>query len=419
MDTSVDRPASPPSGPVLDDPALPVAQLLEGGAELRAALAAALGRERDGKGGEVRPVYVRWRPGRSLTVRYVAETGEDDAPGLVAHMAPRLPEGVPVLEGDLGRVAVWPLTDDPWLPGLRVALDPERVRTMLASLGIPRAPVALGLRAYRPGRRAVVAVVTGPYRVYLKVVRPSRIGALQARHRALEAHVPVPRSHGWSEDLGIVVLEARAGRTLREAILAGDEVPSPAEIRRVVTAMPDIGGEPVRSQVDAGLAHLDVARRLAPDAMRGLDRLDLEIPPPGRTRTIHGDLHESQILVRDGGITGLLDVDTAGVGVPLDDWATLLAHLAAWHDLIHDQARDLAGGEERSRVAAYAEEVLDIALTEGAPADLHPRVAAVLAGLAVGAFSAQAADWPALVDRRVRLASAWLRGEGGASFARG
>src|SRR5690606_31545657 len=133
-----------------------------------------------------------------------------------------LPEGAAVLRSELGEVAAWPVAGDPALPGLSAALDPQAVREMLAPLGVPRGPVALRLRAYRPGRRAVVEATMGGHRFFVKVLRPSRIEALQLWHRALEGILPVPASHGWSSDLGLVVLEARRGTTVREALIRGE-----------------------------------------------------------------------------------------------------------------------------------------------------------------------------------------------------
>lgn len=143
--------------PALDDPALPVGALLDQGAP--ALLAAAVA----GGGGEPRsltPRQTTYHPGRSLTVRYDAtvrwRAGPVTNEMLVAPTGGQLPDGALVLEDGEHQVAVWRVPDDPFLPGLAPALDPGRAREMLADLGAPVALCTPRLRAYRPGRRAVV-----------------------------------------------------------------------------------------------------------------------------------------------------------------------------------------------------------------------------------------------------------------------
>lgn len=396
----------------LRDPALPALQeLLEGGAELWRAAAGS-------EDARVQPVQVRWQLGRSLTVRYAVSDERADSPGgvgVVAHLGDR-PEGdVTVLRGDLGEVALWRLAEDPWLPGMRVALDPDSVRDMLATLGVARGLVALRLRAYRPGRRAVVEVQTDAFRCFLKVVRPHRIVALQRRHQVVAGRLPVPLSHGWSPELGLIVLEARRGMTLHEALASGEPLPTAGDVRQLLDGLPDLapsgeGASAAPSQVQAGIDHLPLVRRLAPEAARELDGFDLEAMV-GRTRriqTVHGDLHEAQLLVEDGRLSALLDIDTVGAGDPRDDWATFLGHLAV-------RSQECESGE-RGRVHAYSRDVAEVlrAYSQRPDGDeeASARVAAVIVGLATSAFASLAPNWAELADARVRLAALWLSGEG-------
>lgn len=400
----------------LRDPGLPALQeLLLHGDDLWGALGRAPR--------EVRVVQARWRPGHSLAVRYEAlppdpvepKAGarDDAAPAVafVAYHGVKMPEDVAVLRGGAGEVALWPIAEDPWLPGMRVALDPAAVREMLAPLRVPRAPVALRLRAYRPGRRAVVEATTGGYRFFVKVLRPGAIERLQVRHRVMEGIVPVPASHGWSPQMGLVVLEGRPGKTLREALAQGDAVPEPRSIAGLLEALPEIGdGLRASTQVQAGVAQLNLVRRLAPETAPLLEGFDLAaaVGPSANTHTVHGDLHEAQLLVEDGLVTGLLDVDTVGRGDPRDDWATFLGHLV----VRHQESR----GPERERLRRYAREVAELLTSryrgDGDPHAIDARVAAVVVGLSTGPFAAMVPDWAALVDARVALAAAWLRGEG-------
>src|SRR5690606_15772914 len=151
-------------------------------------------------------------------------------------------------------------------------------------------------------------------------------------------------------------------------------------------------------------------RRLSPEATRALEGYDLTAAM-GATNgsiTVHGDLHESQLLVEHGRLVAVLDVDTAGLGDPRDDWATFLGHL-------HVRALD-ARGEERRRTARYALEVAEVLFAEATSdrgrAEVEARVAGVVLGLATGAFAVMAPDWAEYTDRRVDLAVRWLRGEG-------
>jgi aminoglycoside phosphotransferase (APT) family kinase protein len=63
---------------------------------------------------------------------------------------------------------------------------------------------------------------------------------------------------------------------------------------------------------------------------------------------VHGDLHDAQVLLTDGAITGLLDVDGAGPGLMAEDAGNLVAHLEVLADL-HPEVAD--------RALAYADEV--------------------------------------------------------------
>ncbi len=114
---------------------------------------------------------------------------------------------------------------------------------------------------------------------------------------------------------------------------------------------------------------------------------------------VHGDFCESQLLVDGGVVTGLLDVDTAGRGHRIDDWATMLAHLVLLERVL-----------PRPRTVVRHRAEVEAALLRRWPAaQLRPRVAAVLLGLATGPFRVQQADWPARTEERIALAEAWAR----------
>jgi hypothetical protein len=211
---------------------------------------------------------------------------------------------------------------DPGLPGLATACDPAAVSALLSSFGVPRAPVRLRMRAYRPRRRAVIEAWTAGARVFLKVLRPGQVADLHRRHRLLyEAGVPVPRSLGWSDD-GLLLLQALAGTGLRERLRnGGEQVPSGADLLTLLDRLPPAVAElPRRTAWAENAAHYagvlgaalpaeaTRARQLAGRVTAALSEL-----PPGREAT-HGDLYESQVLLDGRRVSGLLDVDTAGRG---------------------------------------------------------------------------------------------------------
>ena len=124
------------------------------------------------------------------------------------------------------------------------------------------------------------------------------------------------------------------------------------------------------------------------------DGLDPVLPAP-----VHGDFYENQLLVADGALVGLLDVDTAGSGDRLDDLACLLGHLSV-----------LAGyGAERSTGRAWhlMEEYRKAFEVDVPPAELYRRVAAVVLSLATGPYRVQEHDWPVTTWDRLALAEAW------------
>jgi aminoglycoside phosphotransferase (APT) family kinase protein len=330
---------------------------------------------------------------------------------LVTHTDPRgFPEGAFVLEQANARVAVWRFPFDPYLPGLPSALDRDRVRTMLDGLGIAGGAVRLRTRSYRPSRRAVVEVsvnADGTTRrvVYLKVTSGSRAPELADRYRHLRAHVPVPRVVGVAADLGIVAFDALTGRTLSESVLTeGAALPPPLELLElshrlrgsglVSTASPRAFADPQR--------HVRTLLTLAPDLERTIrDVADAAALVAGPEQVVHGDLHGGQVLVDDGAIVGLLDVDGAGTGLLAHDAGSLVAFLQA----LSDQRPDVT-----ERATAYADEVAQVYRGEVGRSALARATAGAWLALAATAQRSRQDDWPELLRRRVsRAAEALVR----------
>jgi hypothetical protein len=345
-----------------------------------------------------RVTQVVYRPGRSLTVVYdchlVDGRGARYRRSIVLADGPKAPQGGAEVEGDGHGLVGWVYPHDPALPGLAMWFDEPSRAELLSATGLS-GPGTLRARSYRPGRRAVLELGFGDRRVFVKAVRPRTVPDLQARHRLLADVMPVPASLGWLPDDGVVVMEGLAG----ESMLAGGGEPSPAAIEGLLDLIPesDFRVAPLRDRVDGHARRLTavlpaVAGRVAALAGR-LSSLEPEPRVPA-----HGDLHAGQIMLHSGRVSGLIDVDTVGMGERSDDLASLIGHL-------HVSA---LGGN--ARLAGVAEGLLAGFERTVDRAVLRPRIAAAVFGYAAGPWTRQADRWEGRVIERLDAAEAWLGG---------
>ena len=400
---------APPARPLAVDPHLPlVATLLS--AEADELLGAALAPS-DGRLLAARPIDIAWWPGRSITVAYAVDvawsSGLESVETLVAKVGDTIPEDALVLAGELGDVALWRAPHDPALPGLAPALDPEVLAALLADLGAPVDPSGLStrIRSYRPGRRAVVEVTAPTARLFLKVVRPHRAGAIHERHRALRDHLPVPESLGCSPRHGVVALEALPGDTMRDLFATGAALPGGTAIIELLDALPapldgatSWGWRAAELGEVVAAASPELAHRVRELAAR-LEAHESALDPARHPAVpVHGDLHDAQLLVQDGGVSGLLDVDTHSIGRRVDDLATMIGHLSTLATAVpHGEA-----------VRAHAQRLLEHFDRQVDPVDLRRAVAAVVLGLATGPFRVVEPGWQVATAQRVELAGRWL-----------
>ncbi|MGY2129687.1 hypothetical protein [Blastococcus sp. SYSU DS0617] len=363
----------------------------------------------------LRPTGTSVQPGGAATVQYAAEVtwadGRSTRESLAATSGARIPVGATVLEGEADgeRVTVgvwrWPL--DPALPALAWASSAAAAAPRLAELGLTDGPVRLRLRSYRPGRRAVIEATTGAGSLFLKVVRPVAVARLVERHAVLTG-VPVPPVLAATDD-GVVVLPGLTGTPMRDLIAAGGGgLPDATALDALLDGLPEAAAHvtavgrsrPGDARGRAG-DHATVLGLVAPELRPRLDRLTavLRAAEPGKHPEVpvHGDFYESQLLVEAGSVVGLLDVDTVGRGHRIDDWATLLGHLALLETILPAPA-----GAGR-----YRAELEGAALRRWPATQLRPRVAAVLLGLATGPFRVLQADWAAGTEARIALAERW------------
>jgi hypothetical protein len=372
-----------------------------------------LGVALDGYGGRLtalRVVTVGVQPGGATVVQYAAEVQRADGTTtretLAATTGSRIPQGAAVLASGGVEVGVWRWPQDPALPALATAADPDRLAAALHALGMPRqTPPNVEVRAYRPGRRAVLELTGGGPRLFLKIVRPDAVQGLRERHDLLATHVPVPRPLATTPD-GMLVLSEAAGTPVRTLLSRGAPPPPPTALAAVLDALPPaLLGLPARRTHLQRVAHFaDVLSHTAigTDGERAeLDALTarLTVVDGGAHPSVpvHGDFYESQLLASGGRITGLLDVDTAGWGHRIDEWATLLAHLSVL--ALHGSPAARGYG---AQVLAHAEERFP-------RAQLRPRIAAAVLGLATGPFRVQQEGWGERTRERLRLATRWAR----------
>jgi aminoglycoside phosphotransferase len=337
-------------------------------------------------------VRVRWPDGHISEERLAVYTG-------------RPPKGALVVGNGAEQVAVWRFPHDPYLPALASAMNPDAVASLLRSFGLGDGPVRLVLRAYRPRRRAVVEAVGPAGRLFLKVVRPSRVEPLHRRHRLLTgAGVPAPPSLGYTPE-GLLVLQVLPGRTLREVLGEGEAaLPSGASILALLDRLPEelLQAPERRSRLARADHYASVVANVLPDRAEQIRQLGAAITAEAGTGPVvpvHGDFYENQIRVDQGRITGLLDIDTAGPGDRLDDLGCLLGHLSVLSQL--DPARASAINQAGSRYLGVFERSVD-------PADLRYWVAAVVLSLATGPYRVQEPGWEQATRARLDLVEQWV-----------
>jgi aminoglycoside phosphotransferase len=340
---------------------------------------------------------ISYRPERRLTVVY--DTVDAEGTHLpVVLTAGEIPAEAALLESAGHRLGAWTAWRDPAIPGLALVLDPRTRRELLGSLGVPDVATTARMRSYRPGKRAVVEVTGDGVRLFVKTIRPKDVTALQEAHTALADSLPIPRSLGWSPEAGIVVLEPLPGVPLSSA---PDQGPDARSVLGLLERIPSLDRKvsPRRRRLTT---HLHLLRRVVANQEHCLQRIeraaeslvDFEPVP------VHGDFHSGQILVSHRTLTGLVDIDTVGMGNRADDHANLLAHL-------HIIALRNPGGA----AARYGELVYRAAVTQNATDDLRIRVAATMLGYASGPWSRQESGWPARVDRLIEAGCEWLPGD--------
>ncbi|MFA4842026.1 MAG: aminoglycoside phosphotransferase family protein [Agrococcus sp.] len=252
--------------------------------------------------------------------------------------APMDEHTVELLDASGRRLTAWAYPQDPALPSLPAVSYPEAAGVVLSKFGIAAEGAKLRMEAYRPGKRAVLRVETATDRWFAKVVHPSLASSIHDLHeRFRAAGVPVPRSLGFSE-AGLVLLGELPGvpaidvfeRIDRATFARGLD-----DLTRHIASVPVAIGarESLARRVDWYAERMQetaplFGRQTARLAQAVAERYRATVLP--RPVTIHGDLHLGQVFVDEAApstITGILDIDTAGLGDPADDRGALFGHV--------------------------------------------------------------------------------------------
>jgi aminoglycoside phosphotransferase len=299
------------------------------------------------------PGSLHHRPGAGVTGVFPIEVAPPAAPGHRGRPRPTSAPGYACITSctlrepgeevrvfhrrDADTLFAWIHPADPLLPGLPLALDVGRA-TMLAfgSSQDPRDTV-LDLRSYRPLRRAVVHVQNGEDHRYLKALRRNAAAPLAERHRLLqEAGVPAPVLDGEPVQ-DVIAMRPATGRPLAELLMSdGAAEVEPHALVRVLTSLPAaVMSLPVRAPWSARvLDYAEGAVAALPSQADRIRRVAAGIDDAVRSTAAgplvptHGDFYEGNLLIRDGLVSGLLDVDALGPGRLVDDLACFLGHLA-------------------------------------------------------------------------------------------
>ena len=405
--------AAPDDPSMIDDPVLPAAAHLTGphaidvvGAAIAATGSTLL---------DCRPVHVQYRPENDLIVRYSATVRRADgttardtllAGATTAGVHPGTVPVESVTDDGLTITAgVWRWPFDPVLVDLDRVASPHRAARVLR--GLVDGQVRVEVVVYRPCERVVVRVTDGSGTVrYVKLVAPDAVAALADRHIRLDAAgLPVPRVLATGDSW--IAMSEMPGLTLRDVIKSGTHDPRPSgrELVALTARLAEVDlahHRPVRRRLDDAVAHAAMLASVHPASRERLAELSALFAsesartPDGGRVTIHGDLHEGQLVVDGGHVTGLIDVDDAGPGARIDDLANLLGHL---------RFRAIAGSDRSDELTRYAAGIrreLD-AHVDGAELDVA--TAAALTGLATGPFRIQQAGWQGQVDRVLDVAA--------------
>lgn len=358
---------------------------------------------------------VHHRPGAGVTVGYtvaVAGEGRDRYYCISTARIPDNPQGRTTRHRlpSGSQATIWQHPWDPFLPALPQACDARWVSRWLG------ADVQLYLMSYRPTRRAVIRVDNAEGESqYLKVVRPSELDDLTARHRILqEGGVPAPRILAQRPQ-GMVLLERADGEPMQNVLAPGlgaNGADLLAKLIAILDKLPakimELPKHPPWSARPMSYAHAaatvlpeceDRAYTVAKWAEYLMAHSD-----PGPTVPVHGDFYEANVMVsrdadREITVRHIIDVDSLGPGHRVDDYACLLGHMSVLPHLAPQTYPHIP--EDLERWTLDLEGRVD-------PVALGARAAVVALSLVAGAQRNDGKEWHRDAQGRLAAAEAWI-----------
>ncbi|WP_157544466.1 phosphotransferase [Jonesia quinghaiensis] len=315
-------------------------------------------------------------------------------------------------ESPIGVLHLWEHPNDPGLPGLPLASVPESVQ---ATWGGRYDLLNLETLAYRPLRRAVLkATFDDPLgEVFLKVLRKDA-DLLAQKHKVLaEAGTPVPELIG-DPVRDVLAIKRVAGMPMAQAIMDGRTPPvTGADIVAVLSGFPtELMEAPARpAWTDRLEWYAHAAETALPEETGRIQGLMakinavLETAHRGPLVANHGDFYEANIFVRDGKITGIIDIDSAGPGYLIDDLACFIGHLAVLPTL--DQRYSHVPEFVRYYLTEFSSELAARSID---PQGLYARSASVVLSLIAGARDEEDPHWKFAARQRLAVAEGLIGG---------
>ncbi len=365
-----------------------------------------------------KPVYVRYKPGRSCLATYKVSVGgeiidvyakalprdgmeELGEAGQQLKVPGRLGPGVFILEERGIGIFIFP--NDSHLKALTRLFDSEAQMRLLKEL-IPERPdlwgsTVEGIR-YKPERRFSARLLTwGQPRAVLKVYNSLDYSAAERNAGAFRSRGPLrlARRLGCASRHNILVFDWLEGRLLSEKLLQPELDLEP--VRTVGAAIAELHaqdpGRLTRLTRDQEAATLLAASAelgfLCPHLARRADDVARELAiriksNPNPECPTHGDFKSEQILV-EGNAVAILDYDRAVSGDPSADLGKFLANLEKF---------TLRGNLPRTKLEAVKNALLEgyqHAARSDIPARIELYTAAVLLQIARRRFRHRKLDW--------------------------
>ena len=229
--------------------------------------------------------------------------------------------------------------DDPALPGLPRAAEPEGAQALLQKhvLPVPVRRVRVEMIRYRAGSRAVLRHRAGA-RFYARAMRPAVLDSyMSALDIVSRSGFVVPRLAGQWADGGVLWLSEIPGTNVRELVRQGD-APNPDALLSCLSSLWDVPtGSSKARPFDLPGVYRNARRLLTHAAQdsaatrdsitRATTALNAFIESWQPKTAAHNDFYDDQMLALPDGRVATVDFEEAGPGDPMLDVGNFLAHL--------------------------------------------------------------------------------------------